>query len=97
MWHRTSFSTVPYAQDPSRDYTFAVRTVGQPGLVARSVRLAVAQTDPELALFDVKTMDERTALSMSSRRASLMLALAFGGLGGCVIREEQPVPVAVTP
>jgi putative ABC transport system permease protein len=48
--------------------------------VARAVRLAVAQTDPELALFDVKTMDERTALSMSSRRTSLMLALAFGGL-----------------
>jgi ABC-type antimicrobial peptide transport system permease subunit len=40
----------------------------------------VAQTDPELALFDVKTMSERTTLSMSSRRTSLMLALAFGGL-----------------
>ena len=70
----------PYAQEPSRDYTFAVRTAGEAGGVARMVRTAVAQIDPELALFDVKTMDERTALSMSSRRTSLMLALAFGGL-----------------
>ena len=45
-----------------------------------ALRTAVARIDPELALFDVKTMDERAALSMSSRRTSLMLALAFGGL-----------------
>ena len=70
----------PYAQDSSRDYTFAVRTAGESGAVARAVRAAVAQIDPELALFDVKTMDERATLSMSPRRTSLMLALAFGGL-----------------
>ena len=70
----------PYAQDPSRGYTFAVRTAGEAGAIARMVRTAVAQVDPELALFDVKTMGERAALSMSSRRTSLMLALAFGGL-----------------
>ncbi|MGD0008200.1 MAG: ABC transporter permease [Terriglobia bacterium] len=70
----------PYAQNPSRGYTFAVRTTGEAGAVARAVRTAVARIDPELALFDVKTMGERAALSMSSRRTSLMLALAFGGL-----------------
>jgi predicted permease len=70
----------PYAQAPSRDYTFAVRTAGEAGDIARTVRMAVAGIDPELALFDVKTMGERAALSMSSRRTSLILALAFGGL-----------------
>jgi predicted permease len=70
----------PYAQDPSRGYTFAVRTAGEAGAVARMVRTAVVRIDPELALFDVKTMGERAALSMSSRRTSMMLALAFGGL-----------------
>jgi predicted permease len=69
-----------YAQEPSRDYTFAVRTVGEAGAVARTVRSATARIDPELALFDVKTMPERVAFSMSSRRTSLLLALAFGGL-----------------
>jgi len=33
-----------------------------------------------LALSDVKTMNERATLSMSSRRTALLLALAFGGL-----------------
>jgi len=70
----------PYAQNPSRDYTLAVRTAGETGAMARAVRTAVARIDPELALFDVKTMNERAAHSMSSRRTSLMLALAFGGL-----------------
>ncbi len=70
----------PYVQVPSRDYTVAVRTVGEPGAVARKVRAAMARIDPELALFDVKTMCERAAFSMSSRRTSLLLALAFGGL-----------------
>jgi predicted permease len=69
-----------YAQELSRDYTFAVRTVGEPGAVAGAVRSAMARIDPELALFDVRTMNERVALSMSSRRTSLLLALAFGGL-----------------
>ena len=44
------------------------------------LRTAIAGIDPELALFDVKSMDERAALSLASRRASLTLALAFGGL-----------------
>jgi predicted permease len=70
----------PYAQSPSRDFTLAVRTSGAVSEVARMLRAAVARIDPELALFDVKTMDERVELSMSSRRTSLMLALAFGGL-----------------
>ena len=70
----------PYAQQPSSDYTFALRTIGEAGGAASTLHTAIARIDPELALFDVKTMDERTALSMASRRASLTLALAFGGL-----------------
>ncbi|HXX22203.1 MAG TPA: ABC transporter permease [Terriglobia bacterium] len=70
----------PYAQHPTRDYTFAVRTAGKAGGVTSMLRAAMAQIDPELPLFDVKTMVERTALSMASRHASLTLALAFGAL-----------------
>jgi len=70
----------PYAQHPSADYTFAVRTAGAAVSVTSMLRAALGRIDPELALFDVKTMDERTALSLASRRASLTLALAFGGL-----------------
>lgn len=73
-WH------LPYAQGPSRDYTFAVRRIAEGTAVVPALRTAMAQIDPELALSDVKTMDERATLSMSSRRTSLLLALAFGGL-----------------
>ncbi len=70
----------PYAQELSRGYTLAVRTSADAGAVTCEVRAAMARIDPELALFDVRTMGERAALSMSSRRTSMLLALAFGGL-----------------
>ena len=70
----------PYSQAPSRYYTFAVRSGAQGTAVVPALRSAIAQIDPDLALSDVKTMQERAVLSMSSRRTSLLLALAFGGL-----------------
>lgn len=72
----------PYAQNPARTYTFAVEANrdGDMGAVTRAVRYAVAHIDPELALFDIKTMDERAGLSMSSRRTSMTLATIYGGL-----------------
>jgi putative ABC transport system permease protein len=71
-----------YAENPSRMYTFAVRVNrdGDLGALTREVRQAVAQIDPELALFDLKTMDERAELSMSSRRTSMTLATIYGGV-----------------
>jgi predicted permease len=70
----------PYAQNPSRFFTLAARTTRQPESLARPLRTSVAQVDPELALFDLKTMTERTEISLSARRTSLILALGFGGL-----------------
>lgn len=69
-----------YAQDPSRSVTFAIRTPSGAGAVAGAVRGQIAAIDRELALFDVKTMAERTELSLASRKTSMMLALGFGGL-----------------
>src|SRR5258708_7728273 len=45
-----------------------------------AIRAAMPTIDPELALFDVKTMAERTELSLSSRRTSMLLSLSFGVL-----------------
>jgi predicted permease len=70
----------PYAQAPSRDYTFAVRSSAGTAALVPQLRAAMARIDPDLPLSDVKTMKERATLSMSSRRTSLLLALAFGGL-----------------
>jgi len=70
----------PYAQAPTRDYSFAIRSSAEGTAIVPALRTAMAQIDPELALSDVRTMEERATLSMSSRRTSLLLALAFGGL-----------------
>ena len=48
--------------------------------VLSALRAAVARIDPEIAVFDAKTMVEREELSMASRRMSMTLALAFGSL-----------------
>lgn len=68
----------PYAQMPRRSFTLAVRTAA--GAPAPDVRRVLRELDPELALFDVKTMTERVDLSLSSRRMAMLLALGFGAL-----------------
>jgi predicted permease len=68
----------PYAQLPQRGFTMAVRAAPGAGDVTRAMRAEMATVDPELAMFDVHTMAERTELSLSSQRTSLTLAMAFG-------------------
>jgi predicted permease len=70
----------PYAQYPSRGYTFAIKTAMESSAVERAVRAQIAGIDPELALFDIRTMVERAELSLSSRRISMILALGFGAV-----------------
>ena len=70
----------PHAQDPSRGFTLAVRTAAGAGDLTRAIRAEVARIDPMLALFDIRTMTERTELSLSSRKTSMTLAMAFGAL-----------------
>lgn len=68
------------AQTPPRNYTFAIRTHQATAGVAQAMRTAIANVDPTLALFDIRTMSERTELSVSSRKAAMSLAVAFGGV-----------------
>ena len=68
----------PFAQNNSNNYTIAVRAAVDGSAVAQSVRSVIAALDPELPLFDLRTMEEREELSLSSRRTSMLLALAFG-------------------
>jgi predicted permease len=70
----------PYAQSPQRGYSFAIGAATDTSTVARALRTSIASVDPTLALFDVKTIAERRDLSLASRRTSMSLAMAFGGL-----------------
>ncbi len=67
-------------QAPRRGGTFAIKTNGDTAAVLKAVRAEIAKIDPELPLYEVGTMDERTNSSLLPRRASMMLALAFGGV-----------------
>ena len=70
----------PYAQSPSSFFTFAVKTAGETAGLAAAVRAEMARIDPELALFDIRSMDDRAELSLSSRRTTMTLAVGYGAV-----------------
>jgi predicted permease len=71
---------LPYAQNVRRGYSLAIKTRGDTSPIIRAVRARFAAIAPNLALFDVHTMEERGDLALASRRASLTLSMIFGGL-----------------
>ena len=70
----------PYAQRPSNRYTIAIAAAGDGIALIGTVRAKMAALDPDLALFDVRTMAQREELSLASRRTSMLLAMTFGAL-----------------
>jgi len=69
-----------YAQNVQRGYALAIKTAGATGPIMQAVRARFGAIAPNLALFDVHTMEERGDLSLASRRASLTLSMFFGCL-----------------
>ncbi|MCU1317196.1 MAG: hypothetical protein JWN63_2518 [Candidatus Acidoferrum typicum] len=70
----------PNSQQPAGGFTFALKTAADTGSVVRALREEISRLDPDLAVFDVHSMSERIDLSLSSRRTSMLLANAFGGV-----------------
>lgn len=70
----------PMQQDVSRLVTFAVKTAGRPESLGNSLRQAVASLDPELPVFDMKTLEQRSAVALLNRRSPAMLSLVFGAV-----------------
>ncbi len=67
-------------QRPERQMHLVVKTnSGDPQMIS-TVRREILQADPELPLFDTKTMPERVSASLVDRRAPMILCLIFGGL-----------------
>jgi len=71
---------LPYAQNPTRGITFAIRTAGEPALMTESVRRAIASVDAALPFYDVRTLPERMERSLDSRRTPMLIATAFAGV-----------------
>jgi len=68
----------PMSQDTSMMLTFALKTAGPPEALTSGLRAAMASLDPELPLFDVRTLTQRTETALVARRSSAMLSLSFG-------------------
>jgi predicted permease len=73
-------SYLPYAQDVRRGFTLVLRTSVDAASVTPAVRSAVARLDPQLAVFETRTMEERLYRSLSSRRMAMQIATAFSVL-----------------
>ena len=67
----------PLSQWAPRESSLVVRTTINPAAMTASVRSQVAALDQELPLFDITTVDESVARSVSTRRLSSILLLAF--------------------
>jgi predicted permease len=70
----------PMAQDTSRMLTFALKAASRSDTLPASLRSAIAALDPELPLFDVQTMEQRTEKSLLNRRSPALLSLSYGAL-----------------
>jgi predicted permease len=70
----------PMAQDTSGVVTFAVKTAPRPESLEGALRGAVASLDPELPVFDSRTMEARTDSALLNHRAPALLSLAFGAV-----------------
>jgi predicted permease len=71
----------PYAQaDYSREYRVVVKTAADDPAIASALRAELRRVDPEVALFDVKSMDQRLSSSLRNRRAAMVICLVFAAL-----------------
>jgi putative ABC transport system permease protein len=97
---------IPFVQDPQWQMAVVVRSSVEPFVLVASVRSLVMQSDPELPVFGVVTMEQRLAQSIWPRRltaslfaifSSVALLMAVGGIYGVfsyvVSRRTQEIGV----
>lgn len=69
---------MPAAQKVERTMDIVVRTAGDPGAFASTIRATVAELDPDQALFDVETMEERLRFVLVGEIAMPRIGGALG-------------------
>jgi len=69
-----------YRQGPPAFLSLVVRTATGATTITPAIRETLRRIDPELPLFQVRTMEQRISDSLISRRVPLLLLLAFAGI-----------------
>jgi len=67
-------------QVPPRTLGLAVRTAQAPETAINAVRRELAQIDPELPFYGVRTLEERVSRSLMDRRTPMILASGFAAV-----------------
>lgn len=70
---------LPYRLRSTAGMVVSIRTDMLPAALAPGLQAAALRVDPEVPLFDVKSMSERVAASLGARRTPMVLASAFAG------------------
>jgi putative ABC transport system permease protein len=70
----------PVSQFIARTYRIVAKTAKDDASLISAIRAQVLKGDPELALFDVKPMQERLSASVRNRRAAMAICLVFAAL-----------------
>jgi predicted permease len=70
----------PLPQSTARTVGVAIRTAAAPENIAQSVRREIAQIDPEMPFYGVKTLEDRVSTSLMDRRTPMLLATGFAGV-----------------
>jgi ABC-type antimicrobial peptide transport system permease subunit len=71
---------VPYFVSPKNGFTIVMRTATDPHSQVAQARTAIRQLDPDLPMFNIRTMAERVDRSLWVRRAYSWLFAAFAGV-----------------
>jgi putative ABC transport system permease protein len=71
---------VPLPQLPSAGLGIVLRTEATPEAMTGTLRAAVTALDPDLAIYDVRSMEERLAHSVATDRLRTILLAGFGTL-----------------
>lgn len=71
---------VPFAQRPGGGGHIVIRSATDPSVLAPAVRGAVESLDPDLPIYDVRTLASFVAENVAPRRLSVLLLTLFAGL-----------------
>lgn len=71
---------LPHTQYPARAMNFVLKSAIAPELLTAAVRNTLAAFDPDLPMYNVRTMEDRVGESLARRRFAMQLLAVFAGV-----------------
>ncbi len=68
------------AQEPFSNVFLTIRTTTATSAIVQALRKAIASIDPEMPVYDVRSLQERQDRFLANRRTPMLLALAFAAV-----------------